>query len=603
MQSGNLANRETWFARQARRNQEEQLTIISLVTCLPLYLQQRIAKGNGPTLSTIPTFNRERSGGLQRISDSVILSWGWSRRLLAFFSGAVGVVALPPFGFIPAMAVSLTLAIWLLDGSSLSGSDNRRVFASSRAAFAIGWIWGFGYFLFGLWWLGAAFLVEADKFAWALPLGVIALPAALALFPAIAFSLAQLFWSPGYGRILIFGLAVFACEWLRSIIFTGFPWNEIGMAFGQNLWLAQIASLFGLHGLTLLTIVLLSAPATITDVRSQSVRLAPTLFSSIALMAMLFFGVYRTSGPPAAFVPAVKLRIVQPNIAQGAEFTAENGIKLLEGYIALSDRATSPDTPGIAEVTHLIWPESAFPFILSREPKALAKVSAFLRGGVTLITGAARAEESGNSENTVSYYNSIQIIGSDGALGDHYDKRHLVPFGEYVPFYRELKKMGISQFVRLPGGFSSGTTQPLLHIPGLPSAVALICYEAIFPQESGTLGAEPTERGGWILNVTDDAWFGLTPGPYQHFEQARLRAIEQGLPLVRAANSGISAVTDGFGRIIAQLPLGIVGVIDSGLPVTAPRTPFSSAGRLAPIGLAVALLLFLFLLQVRKLVK
>ena len=302
-------------------------------------------------------------------------------------------------------------------------------------------------------------------------------------------------------------------------------------------------------------------------------------------MLIAAFGAFRLAAPASASLPGVKLRLIQPNVAQDVSFSPENRDAILSRYLDLSERATAPDRSGVRDVTHLIWPESAFPFILSRDPRALADIAAFLSGGATLITGAARLEDDGGK--TRRYFNSIEIVGRNGLSGEHYDKQHLVPFGEYVPFESVLEKARITQFVDIPGGFEPGAGRRVLRIPGLPDAMPLVCYEAIFPIEIGDLFSG-AERPRWLLNLTDDAWFGQTPGPYQHFAQARLRAIELGAPLVRDANSGISAVLDGFGREIVAAPLGADGVLDAELPEALPPTwqsRFGSAGA-ALIGLA-----------------
>ena len=270
------------------------------------------------------------------------------------------------------------------------GPDGRSI-ASLRAAFGAGWWMGFGYFLAGLWWVGSALLVEADKFAWALPLAVVALPAALAVFPAAGFALARLLWSPGPSRIfaLAFGLGV--AEWARGLLFTGFPWNDLGMALGVNLALAQTASLVGLHGLTFLTIAIFAAPATLWRVSESRLNLAPTIVAALALALIAAFGELQAHGAGERHVPGVKLRLIQPNVGQDdATFGPENKQAILRRYFDLSERATSPDRSGVRDVTHLIWPESAFPFILSRDPQALSEIVDFLGPGATLITGAAR---------------------------------------------------------------------------------------------------------------------------------------------------------------------------------------------------------------------
>jgi apolipoprotein N-acyltransferase len=529
-----------------------------------------------------------RDGGFVRaLAQSVILAWDWRRRAIAFVAGAIGALALPPFDFLPAMLAPMVTAVWLLDGSTISGAGGRSAFRSVRSAFAVGWWWGFGYFVAGLWWLGAAFLVEADKFAWALPLGVVALPAGLALFPAFGFAIARLLWSPGAGRILALAVGLGASEWLRTIVLTGFPWNEIGMTLGQNLLLAQLASVVGLHGLTFVTIAIFAAPAAIADERRGRWLSAPIVLAVLALVLLAAFGAFRLSAPAASFVAGVKLRLMQPNVAQDANFRPQNKDAIMRRYLALSDRATSPTSTGVADVTHLIWPESAFPFLLAREPQILAQIAELLHGGAILITGAARIAERTSGDTRAHYFNSIQVIDSHGALMDRYDKQRLVPFGEYLPFSDFLDFFGVTQFVHFPGGFDAGAGESVLHAPGLPDAFPLICYEAVFPQEIGSMFRPDESRAGWILNLTDDAWFGATPGPYQHFAQARLRAIEQGLPIVRAANTGISAVADGFGRVIAELPLGVEGVLDSQLPTPLPQTLYARFGAIGPLLLAL----------------
>jgi len=515
------------------------------------------------------------------------LAWGWRRRAIAFGSGAFGALALPPVSLVPAMIAPMTVAVWLIDGSYVA-SEKGGAWAGVRAAFGAGWWMGFGYFVAGLWWLGAAFLVEADKFAWALPLGVLALPAGLALFTGLGFALARLLWSPGCLRVLALALGLGAAEWLRGLLFTGFPWDDIGMALGANLTLAQIASLIGLHGLDFIAIAISAIPATLWRCDDGRFEVVPTAVAGLALTAIAIFGAMRLSAPAAAVTPGVALRIVQPNVAQDASFSPANKDAVLKRFFALSDRSTKTYAQGVRDVTHLIWPESAFPFILSRDATALAQIADFLSGGATLITGAARVDEFG--EGGPAYFNSIETLTKDGLSGAAYDKQHLVPFGEYVPFESILDRVGITQFVHIPGGFTSGAGRRLFRVRGLPEATPLVCYEAIFPVEIGDALSGAT-RSSFLLNVTDDAWFGDTPGPRQHYAQARLRSIELGLPMVRAANTGVSAVVDGFGREVAALPVGEENVLDAVLPKPLPPTWQSRFGSLNAFVIALALLI------------
>jgi apolipoprotein N-acyltransferase len=499
------------------------------------------------------------AGLFPSLGSTVILAWGWPRRLIAFAAGAVGALAMPPFGFFPALIVSLTVAVWLLDGSA-AGDVRARL----RAAFFVGWQWGFGYFLAGLWWLGAAFLVDAQRYAWALPLGVVALPAGLAVFSGVGFALARFIWPQGPLRVLALALGLSVGEWLRAVLFSGFPWNELGLALAQSLSLAQFAAIVGLHGLTLIAIAVAAAPATLADEPGPG-RWAPTLIAALAIGGLALFGSLRLAEPNPPSDTNVKLRLLQTNLNQGPDFAPDKGAEILSRYLALSDRATTPERSGVADVTLLVWPESAFPFLLAREAGALTRISEFLRGGATLATGAASAEI-GASKVPRRFFNSILLLDRSGLRPERYDKRHLVPFGEYIPFEGLLRRTGLTEFVHFPGGFSPGSGSDVLSIPGAPDALAMICYEAIFPSEFGGARSGEAARAKWILNVTDDAWFGATPGPYQHFELAKLRSIEWGLPMARSANGGFSAIVDAKGRVLASGLLGAETVIDGVLP-------------------------------------
>ena len=541
------------------------------------------------------------------LSHRIVLASGWARRGVALVAGVCGALAMAPVGFVPAMAISLTVAVWLIDGAertALSRSGARRhLWPSLRSAFGAGWWWGFGYFAAGLYWLGAAFLVDADKTAWLMPLGVVGLPAVLGIYSGIAFALARALWSPGAARLAALGFALLVTELLRGWLFTGFPWNEIGMALGSNLLLAQAASVVGLHGLTALAVPVLAAPATLADRDDAGRRsLAPTIAAALVLVGLVGFGAWRLSGGAVGEVPGVRLRIMQPDVFGDGEFSYENKDTLLAKYLALSDRATSADRMGLADVTHLVWPESPFPFILSRDPDALDAIGRILPKGAVLVTGAARVEGSqGSPTDPPRYFNAIQVIGHDPAsgaatVGDSYDKVHLVPFGEYTPFLGLMERIGISQFVPIPGGFTPGPRHRLLHVPGLPPIVPAVCYEAIFSGGLMPPGDEALARGA-ILNVSDDGWFGRTAGPWQHLAQARLRAIEQGLPLIRAANTGVSAIVDPYGRILPELPLGPAAVLDGILPQRIAPPALSETFQAIPPLAAGLLLTVLFILR------
>ena len=305
------------------------------------------------------------------------------------------------------------------------------------------------------------------------------------------------------------------------------------------------------------------------------------------LVAMGIFGAVRLSLHPTAMVANVKLRIMQPNLQQDAKFNYSAKAEVMQKYLTLSDRASGPQSTGVRDASVLIWPESAFPFFLTREADAMAQIADLLPKGTVLITGSVRAPDLPPGTRITRAYNSIYVIDHDGSVLSVYDKLHLVPFGEYLPFQDWMESLGLEQLTKIQGGFIPGTVRRTLAIPNAPRALPLICYEAIFP---GDVAARD-DRPGWIVNLTNDGWFGISTGPYQHLQQARLRAIEQGLPLVRAANTGISAVIDPLGRIVARLGLGIEGVLDSTLPSAIPPTVYARAGDIpAAIILAVALM-------------
>jgi len=369
----------------------------------------------------------------------------------------------------------------------------------------------------------------------------------------------------------------------------GFPWNAFGYALSEPLALAQTASLIGLWGMTFLSVAIFASPAALIDGTSRGRKpwLAPVA-AVLALVAMLAFGAARLSLTPTAMVAGVKLRIMQPDLQQDARFNYSAKAAVMQKYLALSDRSSGPQSTGVRDANILIWPESAFPFFLTREADAMAQIADLLPRGTVLITGSVRAPDSPPGVRITRAYNSIYVIDHDGSVLSVYDKLHLVPFGEFLPFQDWMEKIGFEQLTKVQGGFIPGSRRRSMEIPNAPRMLPLICYEAIFPGDV----VERNDRPGWIVNLTNDGWFGISTGPYQHLQQARLRAIEQGLPLVRAANTGISAVIDPFGRVVARLGLGLEGVLDSGLPSAIPPTPYARAGDIPTLIILAAAWLF-----------
>jgi apolipoprotein N-acyltransferase len=527
---------------------------------------------------------------LRHLANAIVLAWGWRRSLVAFLAGASTVLALPPVEFWPVPFITFPVLVWLIDGAA--GGKRGGVPAAALA----GWWFGFGYFVAGLYWIGNALLVDAKTFGWLLPFAIVGLPAALALFTAFGAALARLLWTRGALRILSLAFALTLSEWLRGHLFSGFPWNTFGYALATPSVLAQSAALVGVWGLTFIAVAVYASPAVLADEAAESRRpwLAPAV-SALLLVAMAAYGAARLNSNPTSYVAGVRLRIMQPNLAQDDKFNYSQKQAVMSRYLALSDRASGPQSSGVADVTHLIWPESAFPFFLTREADALAQIADLLPEGTVLITGGVRAPELAPGPAITRAYNSIYVIDHDGSVLSVYDKVHLVPFGEYLPFQDFLERLGLMQLTKVRGGFIPGDRRRAMSVPRAPSFLPLVCYEIVFPGQVASRG----ERAGWMLNLTNDGWFGRSTGPYQHFQQARVRAIEEGLPLVRAANTGISAVVDPLGRVIRSLPLGSEGVLDASLPTALPPTLYARLGD-APVGLIVAVALVLVLRQRRR---
>jgi apolipoprotein N-acyltransferase len=513
----------------------------------------------------------------------VTLSWGWKRAVIALLAGAASSLAMEPFNAWPVLFVTFPLATWLIDGAGAG-----RLKGIPAAALS-GWLFGLGYFVPGLYWIGNAFLVDAQTFAWLMPFAVLGLPAYLALFTSLGFALARWIWTRDASRILALAAALTISEWLRGHALTGFPWNAFGYALTEPLALAQTASLIGLWGLTFLSVAIFASPAALIDGSSRRPWTAPAT-AAVLLVAMGVYGAIRLSRHPTEFADHVTLRIMQPNLEQDARFNYSAKASVMHKYLTLSDRATGPHSAGVNGATILIWPESAFPFFLAREADAMAQIADLLPKGTILITGSVRAPDLPPGVRITRAYNSIYVIDDDGSILSIYDKLHLVPFGEFLPFQSLMEKLGFVQLTKVQGGFIPGKTRRTIDLPNAPSVLPLICYEAIFPGDIESRGGRP----GWIVNLTNDGWFGISTGPYQHLQQARLRAIEEGLPLVRAANTGISVVTDPVGRIVARLDLGVEGVLDSRLPAATSPPPYARAGDVPAaimviIGLALAI--------------
>ncbi|CAN7309040.1 apolipoprotein N-acyltransferase [Mesorhizobium sp. LjNodule214] len=503
---------------------------------------------------------------MQRLAGRIILLWGWRRALVAFLAGALAVLAQAPYDFFAVCFVSFPLLVWLLDGSTGEASDGwlRRL----KPAFAIGWWFGFGYFLAGLWWIGQALLVEADSFAWALPFAVVGIPFALAFFYGFATVVARLLWSNDIGRIAALAFGFGLAEWLRDFLFTGFPWNAVGYAAMPVPLLMQSVSVTGMIGMNALAVFIFSLPALVAGRRH--LRLG---FGLLVLLvaAHVGFGYVRLAMPVEPATRSIDVRIVQPDVDLSEKWDASVRDRIFATLLGLS--AKEPE-PGHAKPQLILWPETSVPFLFTERPDALTALGDMLGEGQMLIAGVVR-EEGGSAAGAGSrYYNSVVAINDKGEITDAVDKVHLVPFGEYLPFAGLLGRFGIEQLVAGPMNFAAGNERHPITLPDGVRALPFICYEVIFPD----LVAVDATSSELIVNVTNDAWFGDTPGPYQHFRQAQIRAVENGLPLLRAANNGISAVVDPRGRIVDALAVDVRGAIDVRVPISG-RALISAAQR------------------------
>ena len=538
---------------------------------------------------TSPEDFGRRAGPIDRLAGWVSFLEGWRRALLTVCAGAICTFALPPYNFPLVGFVGFPLLVWLLDGAA--SDPTRSLLGRLRPAFATGWLFGFGYFVAGLWWLGAAMMVDAAEFAIFIPFAVLVLPAICGVYFGLATLLARLVWSDSAWRIFALAASLSLFEYLRATLFTGFPWNEIGVMAAPLPLTMQTASLIGIHGLTLVAVLVFSSPAVLLD------RVGRTPVLAIAAAVLVFhlgFGAWRMSENPTGFVPGVNVRVVQPNIAQTEKWNEDEANGIFQRHIDLTAmRAAAGDivgaTPPAADPadtsggkppttrTLVIWPETSFPFILTHRPDAIQTIADTLQPGETLIAGAARVE--GTDEADARYYNSVYVIDDEGQIVTARDKTHLVPFGEYLPYQNILEKIGLRQIARaMPGGFSRGTSREKVELDGAPSFLPLICYEIIFPGEIDV--GTPATRPGFLVNDTNDAWYGDTPGPYQHLRLAELSSVAFGLPLVRSANTGVSVVSDAYGRQIAGLALDSTGTIETGLPKAAETTVFARLGNL-----------------------
>ncbi len=505
----------------------------------------------------------------------------WTRRAVIAGAGFFANLAHAPFYIFPAFSIGLCVLVWMIDGAAKADRP-------MRCAFGRAWLFAAAYFLGGLYWVGSSFL-QVDGAAILMVPAVAALPAGLALFWGAAAALAVRVWSPGPARIAVFALAIMAAEWVRGHAFGGFPWNLPGYVWPAGGAVSQFASVVGIYGLSLLTVLALAAPAALADRGDFPRRAAPALIAALGLGMLWGAGAQRLASAPQAPPGEVVVRVADAGFAQDEKWRAGNEYSVFSAYLNLIDE------PGPTRADVIIWPESAVPALLLEQPDLLEEIGAKL-GARALITGLVRREPNPQGGEPV-YFNSAVVLtgGESAALGQIYNKSRLVPFGEFIPLWKQLAPfLKMQALQQIGSGFEPGPPPARLIVPGAAPAVFLICYESIFP------GLVPRGEGrpDWIVNVTNDAWFGGQTGPYQHYNQARYRAIEEGLPLARSASGGVSAIVDPYGRPVAGTGLQ-GGAVEAALPPPLPPTIYARVDWFAPGAVFFAVMLLGIVLRAR----
>ena len=501
--------------------------------------------------------------------------------LLALAAGALAGFAHPPFGFLPGL-LGYGLLMHLVDRAP----DARPL----HAAFWRGWLAALSYFLIGCWWVAEAFMVDARGQGWMAPIAVLLLPAGLGLFWGAAMMLYRSALPRGPWRPVVFAGTLTLFEWVRGHLLTGFPWNLPGETWLAGSPVSQAASIVGAYGLTWLTLVMAAGLAAPFG-RDGRIRGLITAGCAVFLLAGLWiWGAIRLETPLPQRPSAPVVRIVQPDVPQLAKYDEGSFRTIFESYLALTSQAAARQPQVV------VWSEGAIPGaandILAPGSWTAEAIRTALAPDRTLLIGAYRiAGDVGHP----LYFNSLIAVRPElGGLQvtGVYDKYRLVPFGEYLPAEQILQPLGFKDLTHIGDSFTAGSPPAPITPIGLPAVQPLICYESLFPDLVRDAVRRGPVRPTWIVNVSNDAWFGVTSGPIQHLNQASYRAIEEGLPIVRATPNGVSAVIDAYGRVAPKAKLGLRarGVIDLALPSSLKNTTY---GRLGDAALALFLLLSL----------
>jgi apolipoprotein N-acyltransferase len=447
--------------------------------------------------------------------------------------------------------------LWLVPVALAGFSFLLLTTGAPRARVWQGWLFGVGYFAMGMSWIVEPFQVDAERHAWMAPFALLFLSGGLALFWAAAVWGAGRMGQTGWRFVLALTLTFSLAEFARAYLLTGLPWAAFGQ-FWIDTPLALLLPWAGPQGLALLTVF---AGLSLGLIPLPSVRVRARIMAAAPAVALMLVAVLLPE-PPLPEMSGKTVRLIQPNAPQDQKWDpAYMGVffhRQLE-FTAAPAAGPKPDL--------VIWPETAIPVLLEDADHVFERISG-QAAGAPVVLGLLRTDQQGS-------YNSLAVLDGQGGVSGVYDKHHLVPFGEYVPLSGAMEKLGITGLAQqIAGGFRAGPGARLLEISGIGTALPLICYEAVFPQDVNAVD----ERPGFLMQITNDAWFGTWSGPYQHLVQARMRAMEQGLPMARAANTGVSAMIGPYGRVLDQLPLGMAGYLDAALPRALPETLYRRTG-------------------------
>lgn len=496
---------------------------------------------------------------------SRIPSWA-----LALAAGLAAALAHPPFGVLPGLA-GYALLLWLID----TADETKPL----KSAFWRGWLAGAAYFGLGTWWIAEAFLVDIVHHGWMAPIAVILMAGGIALFWGLACLLYRWTAVTGVARFIVFAGIFAACEWLRGHVLTGFPWNLPGETWKAGSAMSQTASLVGAYGLTWITVAAAASLAVWREGRAGMIAIG---LAATCLAGLFGFGAYRIWNTQFDSNPGEPVvRIVQADIDQSAKYDPAEFKRIVDKYVALTAR---PYPRGeVADI--VVWPEGAIPDAIDSylAPGTWTReaIQGSLEPGQVLLVGAYRVEA---TQGGYRYYNSLVAIRRTGESlepAGFYDKHRLVPFGEFLPLDSLMSALGIKTLVHVGDGFSPGPPPRPLRLPGGYAYQPLICYEGLYP---GFTRAGAKASGIWpyfIVNLSNDAWFGATSGPLQHLNLSSYRAIEEGVPIIRSTPTGVSTVIDATGRMTGQsLRHGQTGVIDGQLPSGRFDTLYRRAGDL-----------------------